>query len=201
MKRIFLLVLSFTINHVIFGQDSIYHVFPAKDGKIYYERIIEVNSVSADVLFSRAQDWALKNYNKSKSAEQINDREGGVLAYKGYFEKPFFVSAVYGSKVTDMRRVWSLLRVYVKDGKVKAVISDVAIESNVFGSNSVGGLTQPVSSTWEIEGSMKNYESNKKMAAKFIPPNLEYFKIVNQELEGRLNRLESALKSKSESEF
>ena len=48
-----------------------------------------VDSTSKNTLFSRAKNWAISEYNSQKDALQVDDKEGGMLAYKGYFTNLF----------------------------------------------------------------------------------------------------------------
>jgi hypothetical protein len=128
MKK--LLIGLFLIPAICKAQDSLlYHVFPLKDGIITYEKIIEIPGVSKDDLYNRAKSWALPFYSSQKDALQTDDKEAGLLAYKGFFSQIFFPPRVMGVKVEyDNREYWEIVKILVKDGKAKIVVSNIHVE-------------------------------------------------------------------------
>lgn len=58
---------------------------PIKDGHVFYENIVDVDSVLKDQLFERARMWAVDVFNNAKSVLQIADKETGQLSGKGIF--------------------------------------------------------------------------------------------------------------------
>ena len=122
-----LIVFILLIPVFSFAQDEPLHAsFPLKDGKVYYEKIIQVDSTSKEVLFQRAKTWALSAFNSQKAALQSEDKDIGFLNYKTLLTVFFNVPPVLGMKpgLTEWKYNFNL-KIYLKDNKAKIIFDDI----------------------------------------------------------------------------
>lgn len=117
-----------------FAQDSLlYKVLPIKEGKVIYEMVIEVDSVNKNDLYLRTKSWGLSAFVSQKDALQLDDKESGIIAYKTFFTTTSSVPFKSFNIITE-REFWHLIKIFIKDNKVKIVISDINIKERNQGS-------------------------------------------------------------------
>jgi hypothetical protein len=145
-------VLLFAILSPLFsiGQDSLlYQNLPVIDGKVTYEKVIALDSVSKDALFMTAKDWAVDAYRSQKATLQAEDKAGGYLAYKGYL--PVYLE--YRGGILKGKKygvdLYHTLKFYIKDGKTKVVFTDLKTVSKDIGSSMMNVEEQRPIEIWE----------------------------------------------------
>jgi len=129
MRRIFLSLFIFPLQS--FAQDSLLHdVFPVVEGKIAYSKIVEVDSVKKDQLFLKIKDWASKSYVSQKATLDAEDKNGGLIVYKGYLPaKLIYHGGILNGKSYEVD-IFHTIRFYIKDFKFKVVLTDLQAESH-----------------------------------------------------------------------
>ncbi len=122
-KLLFTLFIVQGISQFLHSQDSLlYKTFPVKNGRIMYEKFISVDSVSKDELFKRGKDWALRIYKAQNDTNQIEDKDKGVLAYKG------FVTVLFNEpnrRIAAEWNCWQTIKISCRDNKATIVITDL----------------------------------------------------------------------------
>jgi hypothetical protein len=108
-------------------------IFPLKDGKVYYEKIIQVDSVDQSLLHNRAKAWALSYFRSQKDALQTEDKESGILVYKGFYTLAFKGAKIKNIETIYEWKVWSTYTILTKDGKAKIINTDVLIDAEGYG--------------------------------------------------------------------
>ncbi|QII69991.1 DUF4468 domain-containing protein [Apibacter sp. B3706] len=192
MKKIFL-VLFILIYTFSFGQ-SAKEMLKEIQGKwslddnnnVTVVRIIEVPNMSKDEIFQRALNYFTYNYVSGKSVIQTQDKESGVIVGKGLYENVHKGINVFKMKVS----AWHILRVDVKEGKARAIVTLLQYEKEMI----VSGNSLPNYSTSFIA---QEYPINPKGANKTIMGKAFYktFKKANATLEN----LEKTIKEGSTS--
>src|SRR5438477_1445008 len=125
--KIIIIVLLF-VPQISLSKDSLFQgIFPRKDDKVLYEIVVTVDSTSKNTLFSRAKNWAISEYNSQKDALQVDDKEGGMLAYKGYFTNLFEWPPRMGISPKEEWQYWETFKILFKENKVKISITDFKI--------------------------------------------------------------------------
>jgi hypothetical protein len=104
-----------------------------KEGKVVYERVIEIEGVSKNELYTRTKNWSLSAFVSQKDALQLDDKEAGVIAYKSFF-KIFSSIPFKGTTFSTEREFWHLIRILIKDNKAKIIISNVSVKEKYSGS-------------------------------------------------------------------
>jgi hypothetical protein len=79
-----LLTMALLLGHVALAQDSTFSL-PTKNGAIFYQQVISVDSVPKSELFDRGRMWAVDYFNSAKDVIQIADKDAGQLTGKGIF--------------------------------------------------------------------------------------------------------------------
>lgn len=108
MKSILLALLIFPV--ISFSQ--------IKDSAITYSKVIQVDSVNKDMLFQKGRQWFNDAFKSSKDVLQINDKESGELAGKGFMNIPYKYPAL-GTKFNYDVDVFFKVNIWVKDGRYK----------------------------------------------------------------------------------
>lgn len=122
-KLLFTLIMIPGMNQFLQAQDPLlYGIFPVNNGKIMYEKNVSIDSVSKDELFKRGRDWALRTYKAQKDTNQIEDKEQGLLTYKGFVTVLFTEPA---RRVAAEWNCWHTIKILCSDNKTKIIITDL----------------------------------------------------------------------------
>ena len=110
------------MSQVLQAQDSLlYGVFPVKEGRITYQKIIPVDSVSNSELIRRGREWAVNIYKAKNDTSQIEDKDQGLLTYKGsvtvLFHEP-------GRRIAAEWNCGQTITLTCRDNKAAIIISD-----------------------------------------------------------------------------
>lgn len=113
MKKIlFLLCIG---NVFAFGQ-AINLPIDSITKNITYTNVVNVDSLSKNELFSRAQEWVVKTYNSGKDVVQLSDKDNGKLIGNGALDVSWKNMSGY---------IKYTISIYVKDGKYKYEITNL----------------------------------------------------------------------------
>ena len=99
---------------------------------ITYTKIIEDIDLSKDEIYTRALEYFTYNYGSGKSVIQVQDKDKGLIIGKGLYSK----SHVGASIVTYIFDTWHILRVDVKDNKVRIILSLTYYDFTISGGSS-----------------------------------------------------------------
>lgn len=100
-------------------------------GYITYSKVLEVPNVTRDEMYNRAQNYFVYRYGSGKAVIQSQDKEKGTIVGHGIFPKVFMASSL----IVTQFDVWHILRVDVKEGRVRVVISLTEYETYTFNTN------------------------------------------------------------------
>lgn len=193
MKCSMMVVLLLSIGFAQ-AQDTLHYAFSLKDNEIYYERIVELPNQTKDDIYKVVKSWGVNAFNSQKDVIQADDRETGIVAYKFFFTKLFHAPKLFGVATTADWKYWQVMKVFLKDEKVKVIVEDV--ELNGIGYNG-----------FKIETFKSNTEEYfKKMGKgyreKYYAETYKNFQSAHMEIVALMNELEKSLKSgKSDFDF
>lgn len=162
MKKITLLLfvlIGFTMN-----AQSAKEMLAEIDGKwqlddnnnVTFVRIIDAPGMSKEDIYNRALNYFTYNYVSGKSVIQTQDKDAGLVVGKGLYDNVHIGMSI----ITTYVDAWHILRVDVKDGKARAIITLTQYEKKV-----TGGNTPPNYSTSDVSSS---YPINPKGGQKTI---------------------------------
>lgn len=112
-------------------------------GEVEYSEVIEISGASKNQLYNAARLWFSDAYSDSKEVLELDDREAGVLIGTGWGE-------VY-TKVMGMAyssKMWSTVKIQVKDGRYKYSVSNIEIESEPTKYNNYRSTRLPINEVW-----------------------------------------------------
>lgn len=118
-----LLVLVLSLSRATFAQESGFSL-PTKNGALFYQQVVTVDSVSKGELFDRGRMWAVDYFNSAKDVIQIADKEAGQITGKGIFT---LANTKYSGIVVSI--VKFTFNIQYKDGKYRAQFYDFLITS------------------------------------------------------------------------
>ena len=110
----FLLAFFLIFSFNAFAQDALLFTPPLKDDVVYYEKVVPVNGMDKDAIYTRVLDWYLKNFKSFDNDLYTNDIELGQLAAKASF--PFVGTESSGGSNYNANFE---LQVDCKDGKYR----------------------------------------------------------------------------------
>lgn len=99
-------------------------------GRITYSGVIQVDSTTADELYSRAVLWYTQTFKSAKAAIELSDRATGVIVSAPDANFPAYFVRKNGNKVEDGWITFSL-KIQCKDGRFKYTLSDLVHTSLV----------------------------------------------------------------------
>lgn len=111
----FILLYFFIAGAVKFPVDS-------STGKVSYTEIVIVDSsLTKEILYKNAREWAAKAFVSVQNVIQMDDKEGGTLILKGLIKTGICNVAVIGP--SDY--VAFTMSIYTKNGRYKYLIADL----------------------------------------------------------------------------
>jgi len=138
--RFLALLLSFTFVHLnTIGQNApdlnFKSIFPYVDGKVVYERVYELDSVSKKEIFVRIKEWGQSTFVTQKGALQSEDSEMGYIFYQAtkptthYIPKGWGFGLLEDKYITVDYNAQMAIKFYIKDEKFKVTISDITSQA------------------------------------------------------------------------
>jgi hypothetical protein len=114
---------------------------PTKNGNLFYQWVIHVDSTSKQELFNRGRMWAVDYFNSAKDVLQIKDEKTGQITGKGLFT---LASTKYSGPMINT--VKFTFNIQYKDGRYRVQFYDFLITSL----NPVSGqsITDPMDSVY-----------------------------------------------------
>jgi hypothetical protein len=113
MKKL-LILLSIISTSFVNAQE-----FPIseKTGKVSYEGVVKLDSLSSSDIYIRANEWFAKSYNSAKSVIQMNDAVSKKIIGKGEIQVYYIGS--------DAGKFLYTISFFAKEGRYKYIITDI----------------------------------------------------------------------------
>lgn len=192
MRKIFLLFLVATISNFSFGQSAKEMLTEIEgkwqlddNGNVTVVKVIEAPELKKDEIFNRALNYFTYNYVSGKSVIQTQDKENGLIVGKGIYDNVH----IGMSLITTYVDAWHILRVDVKDGRARVIVTLTEYEKKI-----VGGNTPPSYSTMKVA---QEYPINPKGRQKTVMTKAFYKAF--QKANASLDAVEKAIKEGSTS--
>ena len=115
IKKIFILLLFYQLG---VAQDLLQD---SETGKYISEKVIQVDSVSREYLFSRAMEWVALSYKSAQDVIQHSDKERGKIICKGNFSTNLFMKSGW---------IRHTLTLEFKEGRFRQTYSDFSYYSS-----------------------------------------------------------------------
>lgn len=133
--RVFLFILiSFFLTISLVGQNTkemlaeINGKWTLDDnGNVNIVKVIEASDLKKEDIYNRILTYFTYHYVSGKSLIQVQDKEQGLLVGKGLFEKVHIGGPIPITYID----VWHVLRVEVKDGKARVILSLIGYEKKI----------------------------------------------------------------------
>ncbi len=97
---------------------------------VTWQKVVDCPDLNKTELYRRTLDYFLQNYSDVNSIIQERDIPNGVIIGKGVYKK---VNALNGDLENKTVDTWHLLKVQVRDGKVRITLSLTQYEETVRG--------------------------------------------------------------------
>lgn len=201
IRIIGLFTLSCLFSCSTYAQEPADNVFPLKDGQIFYEKIIVVDSASKAEIFKRTKIWAVDAFRSQKNALQTEDKEEGFIIYKTNFSVPFTFPAI-AAMPNPQTYSWTFfctMKFLIKDNKCKIIIYDFNFEGESVYSQKRQNLILNYRSSTEPE--LKKGLMSKGNREKFYINTKTTFQAANSTTNNIIDSFEKMIKSKENSDF
>lgn len=129
MKRMYILLVLSMISFFVLGnskEDPQYLFDKVKDewvldekGNVTFSKVIEIGDVDKGELYTRALSYFTYNYNSGDDVIQVKDKEKGLIIGKGIYPDIH----IGGVLIISTFSIPHILRVDIKDGKVRVIIT------------------------------------------------------------------------------
>lgn len=130
----FVIILIVVLPSLLFGQqeEANYELpnykmeLPINEetGLISFVYVVQVNGISKNELFSRAQIWFSNKYNSVDHVLRMVEKKNGILM--GY---AFTDMTIMEAGLGELEKMYYTIKIYVKDGRYKCVITDLRFQS------------------------------------------------------------------------
>lgn len=157
------------------------------NGNVTVVKIVEVPEISKTEIFNRTLSYFTYNYINGKSVIQTQDKEIGLIVGKGIYDNVH----IGASLVTTYVDAWHVLRVDIKEGRARIVVSLTDYDKKI-----VGGDTPPAYVSMKVA---QEYPINLKGGQKTIMTKAFYkaFKKANESLDAVEKAIKEGNTSKS----
>ncbi|MHA8056790.1 DUF4468 domain-containing protein [Aquirufa nivalisilvae] len=139
MRKLFFVILFSSIITISFGQSAKEMLSQIEgkwqlddNGNVTIVKIVEVPELKRDEIYSRALNYFTYNYVSGKSVIQIQDKDKGLIVAKGIYANVH----VGMSLITTYVDAWHILRVDVKDGRARLIVTLSEYEKKIIGGSS-----------------------------------------------------------------
>lgn len=136
MRKILYLVILLPVLAVAQKKtDSL--TLPLKDGKLYFEKVINIEGTVKGTMFENANRWLIKTFSENKSIIQDSDKEAGNIIAK--------CSTIFETKgvLGDSYPIRFLVELNLRDGKYRIIFSNFE--------KMVGVDYYPIERSWKNE--------------------------------------------------
>lgn len=118
------------------------------NGNVTISKIVDSLNLKKDEIFNRVLNYFTYNYGSGKSVIQTQDKETGLIVAKGLYDNVH----IGISLITTYIDTWHIIRVDVKDGKARIIITLTNYEKKVVssGNNPPTYTTTSVSNEFPI---------------------------------------------------
>ena len=150
------------------------------NGNVTYVKVVTDSTLSKDEIYQRALNYFVYNYGSGKSVIQTQDKEAGTIVAKGIYAKVHIGSGM----LTNVYDANHIIRIDVKEGKVRIIVSLTEYEIKLTGGNGPPSYYSTIiSQTYPI-----NEEGNQKtmMSKAFYKTHLKALESID--------RIEKAIK-------
>lgn len=155
------------------------------NGNVTYTKVVEAPGLSKEEIFSRVQSYFVYNYGSGKSVIQTQDKELGRIIGKGLYDDVH----IGFSLVTTYVDCWHIVRVDIKEGRARIILTLTEYEKKI-----TGGNTPPSYSTSKVE---QEYPINPKGFQKTVMAKAFYKS--HKRAESTLEAIEKTIKEGSTS--
>lgn len=126
-----------SIASYVFGKEDVgYKVSINENGDIQFVKIIDSLNYSKDELFTKVLSYFAFNYADSKNVLEQKDIENGLIIGKGYFKDiSSYPRVVILTVFTDIYSAYHTVRVDIKDGRLRYIISLSEYDINTISSS------------------------------------------------------------------
>ena len=126
------------------------------NGNVTYQRIVEVPEMEKNDIYNRVLKYFVYNYGSGKSVIQMQDQENGLIIGKGLFDDVHIGISI----ITTYIDLWHIVRVDIRDGRARIILSLTEYDIIITGGNS-----PPVYLTTKIE---QEFPINEKGTSKTV---------------------------------
>lgn len=153
MKKILLIILSIFITSFAFSQ-SAKEMKAAIDGKwevddnnnVTFVKVIDIPGMKKDLIYQRVLNYFIYNYMSGKSVIQTQDSVKGIIIGKGIYQNVHTGQSLISTKVD----AWHILRVDIKDDKVRVLVTLIEYEKTMTGNHTRSQSSSPVSAEYPV---------------------------------------------------
>ena len=157
MKKITLLLFTLLILTSNVQAQSAKEMLAAIEGKWQLDdnedvtvfKVVEIPELTKDEIFNRVLNYFTYNYGNGKSVIQTQDKENGLIVGKGVYDNVH----IGMSLITTYVDAWHILRVDIKEGRARIIVSLTEYDKKI-----VGGDSPPAYSTMKVAQQYPIYE-------------------------------------------
>lgn len=117
-------------------QPMLCDVMPMQDGVVYYEAVMQVDSVPADEIYRMLKSYVFDSFKSGKDVVQLDDPVNRELRTRGaliaYWQNTFSASFEV--------RLYHKLTIAVRDGRFKYTLTNVEVEHDIAGNSDEGPI-------------------------------------------------------------
>lgn len=123
-----------------------------------FEEVVQVPELTADEIYEQARMWFAESFINANNVLQVQDKEAGQLIGRGQFD---YVSATFTASQGMNGYISFLVKIFVKEGRYKYIITDFSHKGYPSGSSkygvSFGIITEDTEAPTIVKGNFKSW--------------------------------------------
>lgn len=113
------------------------------NGNVSFTKVVQLDSVKKEDIYIRALAYFTYNYKSGDDVVQFNDKEKGLIVGKGIFPEIYIDNGKIFKKVMSKYDAVHLLRIDVKDGKARIIITIQQFKISTHATNWAASVSTP----------------------------------------------------------
>lgn len=175
------------------AQNIVEDVSLDKNKSLTYTQIIDCGDQTKEQLYVKLNYWFASTFNSANSVIQYNDKDAGVIVGKGYMSQ---IAAHAGGMNTYVVNISPIIKVDIKDGKVRVTYTVQSYEIEKYAGGGIMGALSGAQSTlinevWTLENT---FPFQKKDAYKAKKSSSKAFVMTHAYSNVMMDKIEEAVK-------
>lgn len=123
MNNLTLVFALLFLPFIAFNQTFVEQHFPTKDGRIFYQDVIKVDSITSNQLYIKTKQWVTDVYN-SNEVVQVDEKKEGLIVIKSFIKKG------HNDFILNPKN-WYTFTIELKENRYRYTLKDIVYDFDI----------------------------------------------------------------------